>query len=162
MGKQVTLTIPDELYQRAEKLAILTSQDVTTVLVNAIDLDYTFPDNLLTHEPDEAVDREHAAYLALHPMLWQEYPGQHVAIYGGELVDHDPDGVALSRRIYERFPNDFVLIRQVEVEPDRVLQMRSPRFAHNDPYRFAGMWADMTEEENQLFDEIIASRRPRR
>lgn len=30
-----------------------------------------------------------------------------------------------------------------------------------DPYRFFGMWADMTEEENKLFDEIIASNRGR-
>jgi hypothetical protein len=33
--------------------------------------------------------------------------------------------------------------------------------AVRDPYRFAGMWADMTEEENKLFDEIIASHRSR-
>lgn len=74
MSKLITLEIPDELYERAEKLAILTSQDVTAVLVDALYLDYTFPDSLLTYEPDEAVEREQAAYLALHPTLWQSTP----------------------------------------------------------------------------------------
>jgi hypothetical protein len=77
---------------------------------------------------DNEVEREKAAYFALHQVLWQKYPGQHVAIYNGELVDHDTDGVALSKRVYQRYPDQFVLIRQVEQEPDRVLYFRSPRF----------------------------------
>ena len=50
---------------------------------------------------------------------------QHVAIQNGRLVDHDADGLTLSRRIDSRYPNTFVLIRKVEAQPKRVLQLRS-------------------------------------
>jgi hypothetical protein len=36
---------------------------------------------------DGTVEREKAAYIALHPMLLEKYPGEHVAIYGGQLID---------------------------------------------------------------------------
>jgi len=54
-----------------------------------------------------------------------------VAIQNERLVDHDTDGLALSRRVYSRYPDMFVLIRQVEAQPERVLQLRSPRFTQD-------------------------------
>jgi hypothetical protein len=131
MGKQILLTIPDEVYRWAEREAVASGQEVADVLVEAIHPGTAVDDEELTYEPNEAVEREEAAYRTLHPMLWQKYPGQHVAIYEEELVDHDQDGVALSLRIYQRFPDEFVLITQVEAEPDRPLQMRSPHFAQD-------------------------------
>jgi hypothetical protein len=83
-------------------------------------------------EPDEAVRDEITAYHALHPMLWAQYPKQHVAIHGGQLLDHDENKVALRRRINQSYPNQFVLVRQVEREPERVLYFRSPRFTENE------------------------------
>ncbi|RIK35790.1 MAG: hypothetical protein DCC55_29230 [Chloroflexi bacterium] len=77
---------------------------------------------------DEAVERERAAYIALHPMLLEKYPGEHVAIYGGALIDHDIDGVALSQRIYARFPDEFVWIAPVQEHPLEEWVVRSPRF----------------------------------
>lgn len=132
MGKQVLLTIPDEIYEQAERLAVARDRNLVEVLVEAIDLGPELTDMALPEEPDETIEREKAAYFRLHAELWQKYPGEHVAVYGGELVDHDTDGVALSLRIYERFPGEFVLIRQVEPEPDQVLYFRSPRFAQGD------------------------------
>jgi hypothetical protein len=131
MGKQILLTIPDEVYRWAERQAVASGQDVADVLVEAIHPDTAVDDEELTYEPNEAVEREEQAYQRLHSLLWQKYPDQHVAIYGGELVDHDPDGVALSLRIYQRFPDEFVLITQVEADPDRPLQMCSPHFAQD-------------------------------
>lgn len=82
-------------------------------------------------EADETVEQEIAAYHRLHSELWRKYPGQHVAIQNGRMVDHDADGLALSRRIYSRFPDTFVLIRQVDAQPERVIQLRSPRFVQD-------------------------------
>lgn len=132
MTTHVTLTVPDELYRRAERMARLKDQDVrdllTEVLTKSILQDQALERDGLIYDPDEVVEREKAAYIAMHPMLWREHAGEHVAIHGGKLIDHDVDGVALSQRIYEKYPNEFVLIRQVESEPDRVLKFRSPRF----------------------------------
>ena len=49
----------------------------------------------------------------MHRRLWSQYPGHHVAIYKGQLVDHDEDGIALSRRIYAGYPEEFVLVKKV-------------------------------------------------
>lgn len=52
---------------------------------------------------------------------------QHGAIHNGQMVDHDVDGMTLSRRVYQRFPDVFVLIRQINSTPERVIRLRSPR-----------------------------------
>ena len=77
---------------------------------------------------EDSVEREQQAYRSMHQSLWNNYPQEHVAIYDGQLIDHDTDGTALSQRIYERYPDDFVLIRRVEPQPERILRFRSPRF----------------------------------
>ncbi len=70
--------------------------------------------------------REVAAYRTLHPELVKKYLDQYVAIYRGELVDHDADPVSLHNRIVADFPGEIVLSRKVEPEPDLDLNMRSP------------------------------------
>lgn len=77
---------------------------------------------------DEAVTREREAYIALHPTLLKQYPNEHVAIYRGELVDHDIDALALSLRIYQRFPDQFVWIAPVKPQALEEWTVRSPRF----------------------------------
>jgi hypothetical protein len=79
--------------------------------------DMGFPESVASDPADEAVERERAAFIALHPMLLATYPGEEVAIYGGQVVDHDKDGVALSSRIYQRFPHEFVWIAPVTDQP---------------------------------------------
>jgi hypothetical protein len=64
----------------------------------------------------------------MHPALLNEYPNEYVAIYQGEVTDHDPAQSELYLRIRERYPHEVVLIRQVRPEIDRTLTIRSPRF----------------------------------
>ncbi len=71
--------------------------------------------------------REQEAYRAMHPELKQKYLGQHVAIYTGELVDHDPDAMALLRRVRQKFGHAPVLFCEVEDKPDKEYVIRSPR-----------------------------------
>lgn len=130
MGKRVTIAIPDELYQRAERIAHLREQAVADVLVDSIvlvDVEETDGENAL------AVDREEAAFKRLHPMLREQYFGQYVAIYQGELIDHDSDQVALFLRIQEKYPDEFVWIAPVGKEPEETYVLRSPRFVENGP-----------------------------
>lgn len=76
---------------------------------------------------DDNVQAEIEAYHRLHPTLWEKYPGEHVAIHSQKLVDHDPDYSALYQRIDQAYPQEFVLLRLVEEEPERDLYLRSPR-----------------------------------
>lgn len=117
---QVTLTIPEALYRRAQQLALSRQRDVAEVITAVLDEGLPAADEderVDRAEPDEAVDREMAAYIALHPMLKEKYLGQHVAILGGQLVDHDDDLEALSRRIYAQYGDQFVWITAVREMP---------------------------------------------
>lgn len=77
---------------------------------------------------EEAIEREQKAFIALHPYLLTTYPGEEVAIYQGEVVDHDIDGVALSSRINACFPNEFVWIAPVTDQPIEEWTVYSRRF----------------------------------
>ncbi len=136
MTKQVVLELTDSLYERTQQLAKARQMDMTEVMRlvfnKGLPLIEEERDVIDLTEPDEAVRDEIAAYHVLHPMLWAQYPKQHVAIHGGQLLDHDENKVALRRRINQSYPNQFVLIRQVELEPERVLYFRSPRFVENE------------------------------
>ena len=63
----------------------------------------------------------------MHSELWEKYPHQYVAIFQGEVVDHDQDELALLKRRNEKYPDDIVLIRQVLQEPERTIVICSPR-----------------------------------
>lgn len=132
MAKQVTLTLPDSVYLHAQELATIRQQNIQAILVYQLIQAMTTSDG---NQPEPlalsmtpSVSYEKDAYRSLHPQLWKQYPRQHVAIYHGQLVDHDEDGIALSRRVYAQYPEEFVLIKKVESQPERTLHFRSPRF----------------------------------
>ncbi len=94
---------------------------------NVTSADPTTVDELTT-AADEAMVREREAFLALHPTLLAQYPNEYVAIYNKKLVDHDKDGLALTLRVYQRFPNEFVWIAPLHADALEEWVMRSPRF----------------------------------
>jgi hypothetical protein len=87
METEVTIRLPTNLYHRTQQFAELHHQEVDKAITTLIeqglanseieenDIDWT--------EPDEAVARERAVYLALHPQLVKTHLGKYVAIYGG-------------------------------------------------------------------------------
>lgn len=69
------------------------------------------------------------AFKLMHRQLMQEYLGRYVAIFQGKLVDHDSDPVTLLQRIKQQYPDQVVLRRKVEKQPERILYVRSPRLS---------------------------------
>ena len=128
MSKRVTLAIPDEMYQRVQRIARLREQEVADVLLESIVLDEA---EQAIGEEDTVVAREEAAFNRLHPMLRDKYLGQYVAIYQGELLDHDVDQVALYLRVKGQHPGEFIWIAPVGEEPEETYILRSPHFVEN-------------------------------
>jgi hypothetical protein len=126
MGKQLLLTIPDEIYQRAERVAYQTDQDMNELVAESLAMSLPV---LEERTPDPEVQLEAEAFRRLHPTLRQNYPGEYVAIFQQRLIDHDPDLSALFKRIEERYPDTFVIVRPVREEPEIVYQDRSIRWA---------------------------------
>jgi hypothetical protein len=121
MSIQVTLTIPEEVYRRAKRIARSSRREVADVLAEAIALDEP------ELESSSVVAREGEAFRRLHPELRQQYAGQFVAIHDEILVDHDWDQVALFLRVKGRFPAEFVWIAPVVESTEEVYHIRSPR-----------------------------------
>ena len=124
MSTQVLLNVPDNVYSHAEEIAAKMQRDVAELLLEAIVRSYApFP----IDPRREAMDREVAAYKALHPQLVQSHLGQHVAIANGQLVDSDPDSVALLKRVRQNFPNQVVLRRKVELNDTPEIRVNRPQ-----------------------------------
>lgn len=132
MTVKVQLEINDELYRQAEALAKATQRSVTTVLSEAITLEDVITEPTSEADlPEENIERERSAFLALHTQLKKNYLGQYVAIFAQQLVDHDAELKSLYQRIRQKYPDEFVLIRRVEANPEPVYHFRSPRFVRD-------------------------------
>ena len=128
MSKQITLTLPDEVYEQIQRTAAADQRPIAEVLTDTI-VQATPIFSVDARRP--AMLREKAAFLEMHSQLLGQYEGQYVAIYQGQVIDHDHDVEALVRRVEDNLHDEVVLIKQVTEEPDRVLHLRSPRFVRN-------------------------------
>ncbi len=124
MANQVTVTIPQAVYDRVKQLAILRNQKVADLLAEAIAL---VEADMATPSDEQRMAREEAAYQTMYDILKTKYAGEYVAIFNGQLIDHDSDELALLRRLDAQYPDDIVLMRKVSAEPEPDLRMRSPR-----------------------------------
>jgi hypothetical protein len=131
MARQITVTISETIYQQAVRLAQWRRQNVAEVLAEAIVLSDEPQQPAASDADEEAIEKERAAFLTLHPTLLKNYRGQYVAIYEGQLVDFAPNLAELYRRVSAKYPDAFVLMRRVEPEPERVYHMRSPRLVED-------------------------------
>lgn len=127
MTRQLTITIADDIYQKAQTLA--QSRQVGIHELIETHVAQTLPVLPFVPTRDPLVEREREAYVSLHPVLLDKHADEYVAIYQGQLVDHDSDKLALFERIDVRFPEEFVLIRKVEAEPEKVYTFHSTRFS---------------------------------
>ena len=128
MTRQITLTVPDPVYRRAEELAHSSHRPVNEVLREHIQ--WGLPRFHISKD-SPAMEREVAAYEAMHAQLWEQYANQYVGLHQGSVVDHDHDKVALLMRIRKQYPNQVVLIRQVLPDLPKPFIFRSVRVERN-------------------------------
>ncbi|MCE7987042.1 MAG: hypothetical protein DYG89_38205 [Caldilinea sp. CFX5] len=128
MDHTVTLTLPPKVYREAAKQATATNRTIEQVLAEQLEeTQQPFP-NIHVSPNRAAMAREDEAYQRLHPALAQQLLGYYVAIYQGQVVDHDLDEDALLERRRRNYAGKVVLVRRVEAEAVRELVLRSPRF----------------------------------
>jgi hypothetical protein len=125
MSNNITLEIPEHLFERARRIAENQHKDVSEIVAQVLD-DGLPQVETAVRSPEKA--REIEAFHHLHPMLWKKYPGEYAAVYNEQLVDHESDQAALLRRIIQNFPDVFVLVRPIREEPEIVHHHRSIRW----------------------------------
>lgn len=124
----VTLLLPERFYRHAETVAAATQKTIAQVLLERLmtDAPLTTDGEI---DPEQAIlAQEVVAYKALHPYLQKKYNDQWVAIHHSQLVDHDWNEEALMVRLGQAFPEETILVRRVEAEPDREIYIPSFRF----------------------------------
>ncbi len=109
----------DDLRETVEKTAEQESRSVDELVNEAVRL-------YLRERQRTKLDKEIAAYEAMHTELRQKHLGQWVAIHDQKLVDHDADGSALYQRIRAKHGRTSVLIRQVTDQPIEEARIRTP------------------------------------
>jgi len=123
MLRQITLSLPEDIYRQIQRVATTTQSNVTDVLLATIANTFApYPVN----SNRAAMKKEIAAYKTMHAELVEKYLGQYVALYQGKVVAHETDPVALHRRITATYPGKVVLCRKVQKEVEPILHMRSP------------------------------------
>jgi hypothetical protein len=108
------------LVQEIEQLAFQMVQPAETVLEMAVRA-------YLEAVEQQAIHAETEAFWAQHDDLVASYAGQHVALYRGQVVDHDVNVACLEKRTRARFGPLPVLIALVEPGPCRDLHWRGGR-----------------------------------
>ena len=124
MSTEILLTVPDDIYDQVAQAADKLERNVADLLLETITCTFAPP----PIDPKWAqMNRNVAAYQALHAQLVKNYLGRYVAIYQGQLVDHDTDPIILLQRVRAKYPDQVVLRRKVEPVAEREITVRHPR-----------------------------------
>lgn len=118
-----TIQLPQELYEAVQEQAAAEEKTTDTLIAEWI------AERLGQSEAtqiSEAFAEEVAAFEQLRPALLEEYEGQYVAIYQGEVVASGEDKLALLHRVRERFGHVVCYIERVA--PDSPRTVRAPSF----------------------------------
>jgi len=119
---RIQITPPAELPEGSEVYVVVTGQPVRLTAVAGV----------LHVSPDRpAMEREQEAFRQMLPELLNRYRDQYVAVYQGQVIDHDRDQTALVMRLDQTHPEAAVLVKRVTAEPERVLRMPSPRLSRD-------------------------------
>ncbi len=130
MIEQITISIPQNLFRRARELANKRNQPVNDVLEAAIALAEAELDAIVSQE--EAMAQEEAVYQSMLTELVSQYDGEYVAIFQGQLIDHDADELALLHRLDIQYPDEIVLMKKVRSDALPELRFRSPHLIQNN------------------------------
>lgn len=84
----------------------------------------------LFRQRQEKITCERRWYEAHHHELVQQYRGQHIAVHNGRIIDADPDGRTLSKRVRQQYGRMAIALIQVVDTPEPpTLHMHSPKLA---------------------------------
>lgn len=126
-----TVQLPKELYEVLERRAELQHKTADTLVAEMVSdqLDINeVPERAEHNEKTAAFEREIAAFERLRPSLIDEYVGQYVAIYQGQVVANGDDKLSLVDQVYQQFGLVVCYVGKVTLDPPRIRTVRMPSF----------------------------------
>jgi len=121
------IRLDDQLLELLKQTAADKSMSVDDVVVQAVR-------SYLRQLEQEQMAENIQYFLSHRAELIRLYPNEYVAVYANEVVDHELDFQVLHRRIRKRFGRTPVLVRHVQLEQERIWNMRSPLYQTNKLY----------------------------
>jgi hypothetical protein len=120
-----TIAVETELFNRIEQAAKERKANVNEMLDKAIrqylwDLDR------------RKISMESQIYRQKHTELKKQYLGQYIAMYEGQVVDHDSNFATLHQRVRQQFGHTPVMITLVEETAENHLVRRGFRTETNN------------------------------
>lgn len=107
-----TLTLSPQLHEPLERLAAGHDTTVEEV-VESLVADY------LRQQWHETLLREMDRYRLMHPQIVTRYYGQFLGIQDGKILDTDPDGGVLYKRLRQKYGDLPILIVRVTDTPEQ-------------------------------------------
>lgn len=107
-----TLTLSPQLHEPLERLAA--GQDTTVEeVVESLVADY------LRQQRHQTLLREMDHYRLMHPQIASRYYRQFLGIQDGKILDTDPDGGVLYKRLRQKYGDLPILIVEVTSTPEQ-------------------------------------------
>jgi predicted transcriptional regulator len=117
----LTVTLKPDVAEQVRQLAEGAHIDAEAIVDEALR-------TYLAQAWKEKLEAETQAFQQQHAALLKQYRGEYVAMYKGQVIDHDPDPRALHLRVFGKLAHTPVLLKQVTDQPEREVVIRSPRF----------------------------------
>ena len=127
MSLELNITLSTQTYERLKLYARAQNQNVAEAVADYLEENPPTLSPTAETKSLRALRREKEAFLALYPALRDEYKGQFVAIYQGQLIDHDVNYSHLYERLHTLYPNQIMWISQIQESALPDIVMRSPR-----------------------------------
>ena len=108
------------LVEETEQVAAHEGMDAAQVVAEAVRY-------YLAMYRQRRIAAETEAWYALPADVRHSYAGRYVAVFGGQVIDSDPDRLTLYFRVREHFGRQPVLITEGGDQPIPVYHIRSPR-----------------------------------
>lgn len=132
----IQVSLSEQTVEKLRLAAAARGADISELLDQVIE-QYLANESALQGKPREKakderlelIEREQAAYEAQHSRLLETYAGQYIAMWQGQVVDHDADRTALGRRVRARYGDEPILITPVHREARQTMVVRSPRLS---------------------------------
>jgi len=114
------IDVPAELIKPLEQLAAERGESVNEIVEQLI------ADYLRDQRHGYLMD-EMERFRGIHSDLQRQYGGQFIALRGGQVLDHDPNGGDLYARMRSQYGDLPVLIVEVTDQPDQLFTRLSQR-----------------------------------
>lgn len=124
---QITLDIPDMLYQNLLNEAEISNRSIEELVLQMIG-QTTSPSSFSVHPKRPKMQQEVDFFDTHLESLWEQYPNLFIAVHQQQVIDSDIDELVLVRRIRHNYPDEAILIRKGTGKPVPELRFRSPRF----------------------------------